>query len=90
MSEEDAEWWNDGVELEPSKESSSISRTKDKTEISIKKTPNEENSNASFIKGSVIFIVIIIFGLFLDNLGLPIWEILYTIFIILEVLEIFF
>ena len=90
MSEEDAEWWNDGVELEPSKESSSISRTKDKTEISIKKTPNEENSNASFIKGSVIFIIIIIFGLFLDNLGLPIWEILYIIFIILEVLEIFF
>ena len=90
MSEEDAEWWNDGVELEPSKESSSLSRTKDKNEISIKKTPNEENSNASFIRGSVIFIIIIIFGLFLDNLGLPIWEILYIIFIILEVLEIFF
>ena len=36
MSEEDTGWWNDGVELEPSKGSSSISRPKDKTENSIK------------------------------------------------------
>jgi hypothetical protein len=90
MSEEDTGWWNDRVELEPSKESSSISRPKDKTENSIKQTPNEENSNASFIKGSVTFIIIIMFGSFLDYLGLPIWEILGIIFILLEVLDIFF
>ena len=90
MSEEDTGWWNNGVELEPSKELSSISRPKDKTENSIKQTSNEENSNASFIKGSVTFIIIIMFGSFLDYLGLPIWEILGIIFILLEVLDIFF
>ena len=89
-SQKDTGWWNDGIELNASNESLTLSKPKDKTEISVKQTLDEENSIFSFVKGFVVLIIFFIFAQILDSLGLPIWELLAIIFFLLEILGIFF
>ena len=86
---EDSGWWNEQAEKNESTEFSSMSKYKDKTEISIKKNSNEENSINPLLRGCIVLIIIFIFVQILDSLGLPIWELLAIIFFILEILEIF-
>ena len=76
---EDSGWWNEQAEKNESIELSSISKYKNKTDISVKK-----NSNVLFY-----LIIIFIFAQILDSLGLPIWELLAIIFFLLEILDIF-
>ena len=86
---EDSGWWNEQAEKNESTELSSMSKYKDKTEISIKKNSNEENSINPLLRGCIVLIIIFIFVQILDSLGLPIWELLAIIFFILEILDIF-
>tara|TARA_B100001093_G_scaffold169780_1_gene162516 strand:+ start:758 stop:1234 length:477 start_codon:yes stop_codon:yes gene_type:complete len=86
---EDSGWWNEQAEKNESIELSSISKYKDKTEFSVKKNSNEENSIYSLVKGFIVLIILFIFAQILDSLGLPIWELLAIIFFLLEILEIF-
>ena len=72
-------WWNEQADKNESIELSSISKYKNKTDISVKK-----NSNVLFY-----LIIIFIFAQILDSLGLPIWELLAIIFFLLEILDIF-
>ena len=86
---EDSGWWNEQAEKNESTELSSMSKYKDKNEVSIKKNSNEENSINPLLRGCIVLIIIFIFVQILDSLGLPIWELLAIIFFILEILEIF-
>jgi len=78
-------WWNDGIELKTSKESLTLSKPEDKTEISVKQNLDEKFSIFSFVKGFVILVIFFIFEVFLDSLGIPIMDLL-TIFLLLEIL----
>lgn len=89
VSIEDSGWWNEQAEKNESTELSSISKYKDKTETSVKKNSNEENSINPLLRGSIVLIIIFIFVQILDSLGLPIWELLAIILFLLEILEIF-
>ena len=86
---EDNGWWNEQAEKNESVELSSISKYKDKTEVSVKKNSNEENSIYPLIKVFIVLIILFIFVQILDSLGLPIWELLAIIFFLLEILGIF-
>ena len=86
---EDSGWWNEQAEKNESIELSSISKYNDKTEISVEKNSNGENSINPIIRGSIVLIIIFIFAQILDSLGLPIWELLAIIFFLLEILDIF-
>ena len=86
---EDNGWWNEQAEKNESIELSSISKYKDKTEVSVEKNSNEENSIYPLVKSFIVLIILFIFAQILDFLGLPIWELLAIIFFLLEILDIF-
>ena len=86
---EDSGWWNEQAEKNESIELSSISKYNDKTEISVKKNSNGENSINPSLELVVYVIIFFIFAQILDSLGLPIWELLAIIFFLLEILDIF-
>ena len=82
-------WWNEQAEKNESIELSSISKYKNKTDISVKKNSNGENSINPMLEFLFYLIIIFIFAQILDSLGLPIWELLAIIFFLLEILDIF-
>ena len=86
---EDSGWWNEQAEKNESIELSSISKYKDKTDISVKKNSNGENSINPMLEVLLYLIIIFIFAQILDSLGIPIWELLAIIFFLLEILDIF-
>ena len=86
---EDSGWWNEQAEKNESIELSSISKYKNKTDISVKKNSNGENSINPMPEVLFYLMIIFIFAQILDSLGLPIWELLAIIFFLLEILDIF-
>ena len=90
ISVKDNEWWNEGIEKNESIKLSSISKSKYKTEIPIAETSIGESPILGFLKAVVAIIIFYTSVSILDLLGFPIWEILGIIFILLEILSIFF
>tara|TARA_B000000477_G_C5951015_1_gene167868 strand:- start:242 stop:544 length:303 start_codon:yes stop_codon:yes gene_type:complete len=90
ISVKDNEWWNEGIEKNESIKLSSISKSKYKTEIPITETSIGESPISGFLKAVVAIIIFYTSVSILDLLGFPIWEILGIIFILLEILSIFF
>ena len=88
VSVKDNEWWNEGIEKNESIKLSSISKSK--TEIPITETSIGESSISGFLKAVVALIIFYTSVSILDLLGFPIWEILGIIFVLLEILSIFF
>ena len=90
VSVKDNEWWNEGIEKNESIKLSSISKSKYKTEIPITETSIGESSISGFLKAVVALIIFYTSVSILDLLGFPIWEILGIIFVLFEILSIFF
>ena len=86
----DTGWWNEGDEFNTNEEKTEMSKPRDENQESIEQTHNEESFIESFLKLSVVAVIVFVFLRFLDSLGLPIWEILHILFIIFEILEFFF
>ena len=90
ISVKDNEWWNEGIEKNESIKLSSISKSKYKTEIPITETSIGESPISGFLKAVVAIIIFYTSVSILDLLGFPIWEILGIIFVLGEILSIFF